>query len=118
MGRRVRRGHGPQPRRPGYHHRRPGCRPTAHAEPTFTISAEASDLDAWLWRRPVGAGVSVDGALHGAAPFTAIITEGIRSPAAAADPVDHQIDLTTAEAVPVAGARQLIGTGQLRSGQE
>jgi hypothetical protein len=35
-------------------------------------------LDAWLWGRPVGACVTIDGEPHDAAQFTAVITQGIR----------------------------------------
>ncbi len=46
--------------------------------PTFTVSANAGDLDAWLWRRRDGSGVIVIGDEADAARFTAILAEGIR----------------------------------------
>ncbi len=65
-----------------YQDRQPGFRlaaATAQAgEPTFIISAGAADLDAWLWRRPVGSQVAIDGDPCDAARFMAIITAGIR----------------------------------------
>jgi uncharacterized protein (TIGR03083 family) len=72
------------PTRDGRSHQdlQPGFRiaeATAQApESTFTISASAVDLDAWLWRRPVGSDIAIDGDPDAAARFTAIITEGIR----------------------------------------
>ncbi len=42
---------------------------------TFTISAPAADLDAWLWNRPTSGPVSVDG---DAARFLAVLREGVQ----------------------------------------
>jgi uncharacterized protein (TIGR03083 family) len=43
--------------------------------PTFTVSAPAADLDAWLWNRPTTGPVSVDG---DASRFIAVLREGIQ----------------------------------------
>jgi uncharacterized protein (TIGR03083 family) len=44
---------------------------------TFTVQASAPDLDAWLWRRPPGREVAIEGAQADAAVFVSIIGEGI-----------------------------------------
>ncbi|MCE3554222.1 maleylpyruvate isomerase family mycothiol-dependent enzyme [Pseudonocardia sp. RS11V-5] len=71
----TRDGHKHQDRQPGF---RLADATVPASEPTFTISAGAVDLDAWLWRRPVGSGIAIDGDPDDAARFTAIILEGIR----------------------------------------
>lgn len=45
-------------------------------EPSFTISAAARDLDAWLWNRPTSTDVVTEGA--DAASFRAIINAGVQ----------------------------------------
>ncbi len=43
--------------------------------PSFTISATARDLDAWLWNRPALEAVSVEG---DATAFEAVIRGGVQ----------------------------------------
>ncbi len=49
---------------------------TAH--PTYTISAPAADLDAWLWKRPVGSDPTIIGDQVAAAEFVAVLAAGIQ----------------------------------------
>lgn len=42
--------------------------------PSFTVSAAARDLDAWLWQRPTHTDVAVEGSDADFAAFTAIVT--------------------------------------------
>ncbi len=54
----------------------PNLRVVAAADPSFTVTGTARDLDAWLWNRPTVAEVSADGAdLH---RFTALIRGGVQ----------------------------------------
>jgi uncharacterized protein (TIGR03083 family) len=45
--------------------------------PTFTVSAAAADLDAWMWNRPARTDVTIDGADADFQAFHAIITAGV-----------------------------------------
>ncbi|SDO73822.1 TIGR03083 family protein [Nakamurella panacisegetis] len=45
-----------------------------HGTPSFTVTASAADLDAWLWRRPTGAAPVIVG---DAAPLLTVIEHGV-----------------------------------------
>ncbi len=47
-------------------------------EPTFTVSASARDLDAWVWNRPTPDGVRVEGSDADFARFEAVIVAGVQ----------------------------------------